>query len=121
MGLLNDKVALITGAARGQGRAHAITCAREGADVIAVDLAAQLSTVPYPMGTADELAEPSNWSRSRVAGASLSKPMSANSQHSTGQSQTASLSSGRSTYSSPTPASGPANRSGSSPMTTGSR
>ncbi|MBF6245689.1 MULTISPECIES: mycofactocin-coupled SDR family oxidoreductase [Nocardia] len=57
MGLLDGKVALVTGAARGQGRAHAVTCAREGADVIAVDLAGQLSTVPYPMGTADELAE----------------------------------------------------------------
>jgi SDR family mycofactocin-dependent oxidoreductase len=57
MGLLEGKVALITGAARGQGRAHAATCAREGADVIALDLGGQLSTVPYGMGTADELAE----------------------------------------------------------------
>ncbi|MFC9471963.1 mycofactocin-coupled SDR family oxidoreductase [Nocardia sp. NPDC056952] len=57
MGLLDGKVALITGAARGQGRAHAVTCAREGADVIVVDIAGQLSTVPYPMGTGDELAE----------------------------------------------------------------
>lgn len=57
MGLLEGKVALITGAARGQGRAHAVTCAREGADVIAVDLSGQLSSVPYAMGTADELAE----------------------------------------------------------------
>lgn len=57
MGLLDGKVALVTGAARGQGRAHAVTCAREGADVIVIDLADQLSTVPYPMGTADELAE----------------------------------------------------------------
>ncbi|MGW5570280.1 mycofactocin-coupled SDR family oxidoreductase [Nocardia thailandica] len=57
MGLLEGKVAFITGAARGQGRAHALTCAREGADVVIVDLVGQLSTVPYPMGTAAELAE----------------------------------------------------------------
>lgn len=57
MGLLDGKVALITGAARGQGRAHAITCAREGAEVIALDVDTQLGSVPYPMGTADELAE----------------------------------------------------------------
>jgi SDR family mycofactocin-dependent oxidoreductase len=57
MGLLDGKVALITGAAHGQGRAHAITCAREGADVIALDVDVPLRTVPYPMGTADDLAE----------------------------------------------------------------
>lgn len=57
MGLLEGKVALVTGAARGQGRAHAITCAREGADVVALDIDKQMSTVPYGMGTADELAE----------------------------------------------------------------
>jgi SDR family mycofactocin-dependent oxidoreductase len=51
MGLLEGKVAFITGGARGQGRAHAVTCAREGADVVIFDLAAQLSTVPYPMAT----------------------------------------------------------------------
>src|SRR6266481_5066923 len=39
MGLLDGKVALITGGARGQGRAHAVTCAREGADVIVADVA----------------------------------------------------------------------------------
>lgn len=56
MGLLDGKVALVTGAARGQGRAHAITCAREGADVIALDIDKQLDSVPYPLGTADDLA-----------------------------------------------------------------
>jgi SDR family mycofactocin-dependent oxidoreductase len=55
--MLEGKVALITGAARGQGRAHAVTCAREGADVIAFDVAAQLPTVPYPMAGPDDLAE----------------------------------------------------------------
>ena len=57
MGLLDGKTALITGAARGQGRAHALTCAREGADVIALDTDRQLASVPYRMGTAEELAE----------------------------------------------------------------
>ncbi|WP_436705435.1 SDR family NAD(P)-dependent oxidoreductase [Geodermatophilus sp. CPCC 205761] len=44
--MLDGKVALITGGARGQGRAHATTCAREGADVVLVDIADQLETVP---------------------------------------------------------------------------
>ncbi len=57
MGLLDGKVALITGGARGQGRAHAVTSAREGADVVLVDIADQLETVPYAMATADDLAE----------------------------------------------------------------
>jgi SDR family mycofactocin-dependent oxidoreductase len=56
-GDLQGKVALVTGAARGQGRAHATTLARHGADVIAVDIAAQIDTVPYPLGTEEELAE----------------------------------------------------------------
>ena len=41
-GRLADKVAFITGAARGQGRAHAVRLAREGADIIAVDIAGKL-------------------------------------------------------------------------------
>lgn len=55
---LEGKAALVTGAARGQGRAHALTLARNGADIIAVDIAGQIDTVPYPMGTPDDLAEP---------------------------------------------------------------
>jgi SDR family mycofactocin-dependent oxidoreductase len=47
MGLLEGKVAFITGAARGQGRAHALASAREGADVVLVDIAAQVETVDY--------------------------------------------------------------------------
>jgi NAD(P)-dependent dehydrogenase (short-subunit alcohol dehydrogenase family) len=46
MNLLENRVALITGAARGQGRAHAVTCARNGADVVLFDVPEQLSTVP---------------------------------------------------------------------------
>jgi SDR family mycofactocin-dependent oxidoreductase len=57
MGMLDGKVALITGGSRGQGRAHALTCAREGADVIIVDIADQLSTVPYQMARQDDLDE----------------------------------------------------------------
>jgi SDR family mycofactocin-dependent oxidoreductase len=57
MGVLEGKVAFITGAARGQGRSHAVRLAEEGADIIAVDIAAQIDTVPYPMSTPDDLAE----------------------------------------------------------------
>jgi len=55
MGSLSGKVAFITGAARGQGRAHAVKLASEGADIIAVDLCDQIASVPYPMATADDL------------------------------------------------------------------
>jgi len=57
VGLLDGKVALITGGARGQGRAHALVSAREGADVVLVDIADQIGTVPYAMATEDDLAE----------------------------------------------------------------
>jgi SDR family mycofactocin-dependent oxidoreductase len=57
MGVLEGKVAFITGAARGQGRAHAVRLAQEGADIIAVDLAAQIDSVAYPMATPEDLAE----------------------------------------------------------------
>jgi (+)-trans-carveol dehydrogenase len=56
-GRVEGKVAFITGAARGQGRSHAIRLAEEGADIIAVDLCAQVETVPYPMSTPEDLAE----------------------------------------------------------------
>jgi len=57
MGKLEGKVAFITGAARGQGRSHAIRLATEGADIIAVDLCAQVTTVAYPMATPGDLDE----------------------------------------------------------------
>lgn len=57
MGRVEGKVAFITGAARGQGRSHAVRLAEEGADIIAVDLCAQVDTVPYAMATPDDLAE----------------------------------------------------------------
>ena len=57
MGDLTGKVAFITGAARGQGRAHAIRLAEDGADIIAVDICAPVANMAYPMGTEEELAE----------------------------------------------------------------
>ncbi|MGW6898952.1 mycofactocin-coupled SDR family oxidoreductase [Streptomyces sp. NPDC054919] len=54
---LEGKVALITGAARGQGRSHALRLAQAGADIIAVDICQQIKTVPYPMSTPEDLAE----------------------------------------------------------------
>jgi SDR family mycofactocin-dependent oxidoreductase len=56
-GSLEGRVAFITGAARGQGRAHAVRLAREGADIIAVDICADVSTMDYPNGTIDDLNE----------------------------------------------------------------
>ncbi len=57
MGQLDGKVALITGAARGQGRSHALRLAQEGADIIALDICAQVDSVNYPMSTPDDLKE----------------------------------------------------------------
>jgi (+)-trans-carveol dehydrogenase len=57
MGKLDGKVAFVTGAARGQGRSHALRLAAEGADIIAVDLCQQIESVPYPMGSRQDLAE----------------------------------------------------------------
>ena len=57
MGLLEHKVAFITGAARGQGRSHAVRFAAEGADIIAVDICQPVSTIAYDTATPDDLAE----------------------------------------------------------------
>lgn len=56
MGRFDGKVAFVTGAARGQGRSHAMRLASEGADIIAVDICAPIATVPYPLATEDDLA-----------------------------------------------------------------
>lgn len=55
MGSLEGKVVFVTGAARGQGRSHAVTLAGEGADIIAIDICAQIDTVEYAMSTPDDL------------------------------------------------------------------
>jgi SDR family mycofactocin-dependent oxidoreductase len=56
-GRVAGKVALITGAARGQGRSHALRLAREGADIIGVDLCGDLEAIPYPLATPADLDE----------------------------------------------------------------
>ena len=57
MGRVEGKVAFVTGAARGQGRSHAIRLAQEGADIVAIDLCAQVESVAYPMATPEDLKE----------------------------------------------------------------
>ncbi|WP_216693574.1 mycofactocin-coupled SDR family oxidoreductase [Dietzia psychralcaliphila] len=56
-GRLEGKVAFITGAARGQGRSHAVRLAQEGADIIAVDICEQIESNPYPLATEEDLEE----------------------------------------------------------------
>jgi (+)-trans-carveol dehydrogenase len=56
-GRVEGKVAFVTGAARGQGRSHALRLAQEGADIIAVDIEGQIGTVPYAMSTPEDMAE----------------------------------------------------------------
>ncbi len=57
MGKLDGKVAVITGGARGQGRSHAVTLAREGANIVICDVCEQLPTVQIPMATEADMAE----------------------------------------------------------------
>ncbi len=57
MGQLDGKVAFITGAARGQGRSHALLLAEEGADIVGLDICEQVDTVATPMATQDDLDE----------------------------------------------------------------
>lgn len=61
MGRVQGKVAFITGAARGQGRSHAVRLAEEGADIIAVDICRNYDTVGYPMATPEDLEETKNF------------------------------------------------------------
>src|SRR5215470_11828823 len=60
VGRFEGRVALITGAARGQGRSHAVRFAEEGADIIAVDICDQIDCVGYPMATPEDLDETVN-------------------------------------------------------------
>jgi len=55
MGMLDGKVAFISGAARGQGRSHAVRFAEEGADIVAIDLCEQIDAVPYPLARSEDL------------------------------------------------------------------
>jgi NAD(P)-dependent dehydrogenase (short-subunit alcohol dehydrogenase family) len=57
VGSLDQQVVLITGAARGQGRAQVCTSAEEGADVVLVDIASPIDEIAYPAAIADDLAE----------------------------------------------------------------
>jgi SDR family mycofactocin-dependent oxidoreductase len=57
MGRFDGRVVLITGAARGQGRAHAVTLAQQGADIAICDIAGPLATAPYPPATPEDLEE----------------------------------------------------------------
>lgn len=51
------RVALVTGAARGQGRSHAVRLASEGADIIALDICDDIKSIPYPLATKSDLEE----------------------------------------------------------------
>ncbi len=55
MGRVQGKVAFITGAARGQGRSHAVRLAEEGADIIAVDLCHDIESLKYHLAGPDDL------------------------------------------------------------------
>jgi SDR family mycofactocin-dependent oxidoreductase len=57
MGVLEGRVVFITGAARGQGRSHAVMCAEEGANIVGVDICEDLDVVPYKLGTDEDLQE----------------------------------------------------------------
>lgn len=56
-GRVDDKVAFVTGAARGQGRSHAVRLAQEGADIIAVDICQPIENSAAPPATPEDLAE----------------------------------------------------------------
>lgn len=51
MGRMDGKVAMVTGAARGQGRAHALALAQEGADVVLFDIVRDIETLGYALPT----------------------------------------------------------------------
>jgi SDR family mycofactocin-dependent oxidoreductase len=57
MAVLDGRVVFITGAARGQGRSHAVMCAEEGANIVGVDICEDLDVVPYKLGTYEDLEE----------------------------------------------------------------
>ena len=105
-GPLDGRVAFITGAARGQGRAHAVRLANEGADIIAIDICGPVSdTITYPVATSEDLARDGAAGRGRPAArCSPARSTSATSPRSSRWSPTGSSSSAGSTSWSPTPA-----------------
>lgn len=58
-----NRVAAVTGAARGQGRSHAVALAYKGIDVIAIDRCADIASIPGPMATEQDLAETAQLAR----------------------------------------------------------
>lgn len=52
---VTSRVAVITGAARGQGRSHALALAADGVDIIAIDRCSDIDSIPYPLATKDDL------------------------------------------------------------------
>lgn len=56
-GRVQDKIVLVTGAARGMGRSHALRLAEEGADLVLIDICGPVAGIDYPMATEDDLAQ----------------------------------------------------------------
>jgi (+)-trans-carveol dehydrogenase len=75
-GRVEGNVAFIAGAARGQGRSHAIRLAQEGAKIIAIDLCTQTDSVPYAMATPDDLRGRPRRSRRLIGGSRPGRPRS---------------------------------------------
>lgn len=111
MSRLEGKVALITGAARGQGRSHALGLAKEGADIIAIDIADQIGSVPYPMASLDDLKETARLVEELGRRVVIAQADVRNLQQMESRSPTASPNSARSTSSAPTRASSRPTRS----------
>ena len=75
-GRMDGKVSFITGAGRGQGRAHAVKQASEGADIIAIDICEDIESNPYPMSSWEDLQETESSSSGTAAAAWPSRQMS---------------------------------------------
>lgn len=106
MGELDDTVAVITGAARGQGRSHAVALAEQGADIIAVDICADIDSIPYQLGTKADLDETVRLVQAAGARRYPSSPTCGTGPRWKPGCRRASTRSARSTSSSPTPGGG---------------
>jgi len=78
---VEGKVAFVTGAARGQGRSHAVRLAQEGADIIAIDICGPIDNLSYPHSTPEDLAETVDLVKATAVASSPSRSMSAISRH----------------------------------------